>query len=56
LKIPSDIIKKWKLKNGSYELNEQLYNSKTATLKVENGVGTIQIEINPLESYVFEVK
>jgi glycosidase len=56
LKIPSDIIKKWKLKDGSYELNEQLYNSKTATLKVENGVGTIQIEINPLESYVFEVK
>ena len=56
LKVPADIIKKWNLKNGSYKLKEQLYNTKNASLKVENGIGTINIEINPLESFVFEVK
>lgn len=54
--IPSDVIKKWHLKDGIYNLNEQLYNSKNATLKVENGLGTVNIEINPLESFVLEVK
>jgi hypothetical protein len=54
--IPSDVIKKCHLKDGIYNLNEQLYNSKNATLKVENGLGTVNIEINPLDSFVFEVK
>ncbi|MBC7439970.1 MAG: alpha-amylase, partial [Flavobacterium sp.] len=56
LKVPAEIIKKWNLKDGSYKLKEQLYNTKNASLKVENGIGTINIEINPLESFVLEVK
>jgi glycosidase len=56
LKIPADIIEKWQLKDGNYKLNEQLYHSKNAILNVKNGLGTINIEINPLDSFVFEVK
>ena len=56
LKIPADIIEKLQLKDGNYKLNEQLYHSKNAILNVKNGLGTIKIEINPLNSFVFEVK
>ena len=56
LKIPADIIEKWHLKDGNYKLNEQLYHSKNAILNVKNGLGTTNIEINPLDSFVFEVK
>lgn len=56
LKIPADVIEKWQLKDGNYKLNEQLYHSKNAILNVKNGLATINIEINPLDSIVFEVK
>jgi glycosidase len=54
LKIPSDVIAKWNLKEGNYTIKDELYGS-TATLKIENGVGTIKIEIKPSESFVFKL-
>lgn len=56
LKIPSDIILKWNLKDGDYQLNDQLYNKSLVQLKVENGVGVARIEIVPLESFIYELK
>jgi len=54
LKIPQDIISKWNLKDGNYELEDALYRTKK-TLKIENGVGKIDIVLDPLESFVFKI-
>ncbi len=53
LKIPSDVISKWNLKDGSYSIKDQLYGSE-ATLKVENGVGDVKLIIGMSESFVFK--
>ena len=54
LKIPSDVIAKWNLKDGSYPIKDQLYGSE-ATLKVENGVGVVKVNIGLSESFVFKI-
>jgi glycosidase len=54
LKIPSDVISKWNLKDGSYPIKDQLYGSE-ATLKVENGVGIVKVNIGVSESFVFKI-
>jgi len=55
LKIPVDIINKWQLNQGAYELNDVLY-GQTNSLRIENGEGHISIVLNPLESFIFELK
>jgi len=54
LKIPVDLVNLWKLKEGSYSLNDALYGHDN-TLRIENGEGHISINLNPLESFIFEV-
>jgi len=54
LKIPADVITTWKLKDGSYPLKDQLYGSAT-TLKVENGVGVVKVNVKPSESFVLKM-
>ena len=54
LKIPSDVISKWNLKDGIYPIKDQLYGSE-ATLKVENGVGVVKVNIGLSESFVFKI-
>jgi glycosidase len=56
LKIPSSIISKWNLKDGEYELKEQLYITKKFILKVENGEGVAKVAIQPSESLILELK
>lgn len=56
LKIPSGIIKKWNLTNGTYVLKDQLYNQKSFDLKVENSQATLKIVINPLESFILKLQ
>jgi glycosidase len=55
LRIPADIIQKWKLKDGTYTITDQLYHMKTAQLRVENGEGKAQISIGPSESFIFQL-
>jgi len=54
LKIPEDIVHKWKLSEGNHPITDVLYGSKH-TLKVENGIAKVRVDINPLESYIFIV-
>jgi glycosidase len=54
LKIPSDVIANWKLKDGNYPLTDQLYGTK-AILKVENGVGVVAMNLKPSESFIFKM-
>jgi glycosidase len=56
LKIPSDVILKWNLKDGEYVLTDQLYSNKKNVLVVKNGEGTVIVEIAPSESFIYEVK
>ena len=56
LKIPADVIAKWNLKDGEYQLTDQLYQANKTLLKIENGVGVTRIKILPSESFIYEVK
>lgn len=56
LKIPSDVILKWNLKDGEYILTDQLYSNNKNILLVKNGEGTVIIKIAPSESFIYEVK
>lgn len=56
LKIPSDIIQKWNLKDGNYTITDQLYNKSAVQLQVLNGEGKAQITIAPSESFIYQLK
>lgn len=56
LKLPQNIINKWELADGEYELQDQLYNNFSTTLNVENGLGSIKIQLKPLESFILKLK
>jgi len=56
LKIPADVISKWNLKDGGYNLTDQLYKKSSVELKVMNGVGVAKVKILPSESFIFELK
>lgn len=55
LNIPADLVQKWQLREGTYKLTDQLYGS-TNELVVENGVGTIQIAMKPLQSFIYSIE
>lgn len=55
LKIPSDVILKWDLKDGEYILTDQLYSNKKNVLVVKNGEGTVIVELAPSESFIYQV-
>ncbi len=54
LKIPSQIISTWKLEDGNYKIEDQLFGSKNI-LKVENGVGFINIKISPSDNFIYKI-
>ncbi len=51
--IPADLIGEWKLKDGTYELKEQLSPKVRAYLVVKDGEGSVKISIPPSESFIF---
>ena len=53
LKVPEDVIKTWNIKDGLYDVKDQLYGSK-AQLKVTDGKGTIQLSVKPSESLILK--
>jgi glycosidase len=55
LKIPSEIIQKWNLKDGNYTIKDQLYQKNSIQLQVVNGEGKAQITIAPSESFIYEL-
>ena len=56
LKVPSEVIKKWNLKEGEYQLNDKLYNFQKSTLVVSNSIGTVNLSIKPLESFILQLQ
>jgi glycosidase len=55
LKISDDVIRKWKMKDGIYNLKDQLYGKITTQLRVTNGQGFAKVTLEPLESFIFEI-
>tara|TARA_R110001632_G_scaffold38339_2_gene96546 strand:- start:74288 stop:76159 length:1872 start_codon:yes stop_codon:yes gene_type:complete len=51
LEIPSEIIKRWNLKDGKYPLKDALYNKTSFDLNVSESKGFITIKMRPLESF-----
>ena len=54
LKVPADLIKTWKLKDGNYPVKDQMY-GKGAKLEVVNGEGKLKITIAPSESFIYSL-
>jgi len=55
LKLPEDVISAWNLKDGKYQVTDQLYLKLTSDLKVENGIGNTNIKLAPLESLILKL-
>jgi glycosidase len=56
LLLPEDLISKLGLKDGGYQVEDQLYKNYTSTLKVEGGKAQVRIDIKPLESFILKIK
>lgn len=56
LQLPEDLVSKLELKDGDYQVEDQLYNNYTSTLKVEGGKAQVRIDIKPLESFILKIK
>jgi glycosidase len=57
LKLPPGLTAAWNLREGSiYSLTDLLYGGTKADLKVEEGLGVFEIDLQPLQSYIFKVK
>ncbi|KGL63862.1 alpha-amylase family glycosyl hydrolase [Polaribacter sp. Hel1_85] len=56
LGLPSDIIKKWNLKEGEYQLVDQLYDEYSSILKIENNQARVRVDLKPLQSFILKVK
>jgi glycosidase len=56
LSLPNDIIEKWNLKEGVYQVEDQLYNKYTSTLKVSENLATVRVDLKPLESFILKLK
>ena len=55
LGLPQDIIKKWHLKDGDYQVKDQLYKKYTSTLKVKGNQAKVRVDIKPLESFILKL-
>ena len=55
LKLPETVIASWNLENGKYQVTDQLYHKISFDLVVEKGIGTIQLKINPLASFILNL-
>jgi len=56
LKIPKEIVNKWKLEQGEYSVIDQLYKKFESRLKLNESGASIFIKLNPLESLILKIK
>src|SRR5690606_34005902 len=55
LTIPEDLIKTLDLKDGSYVLNDQLFNDYSTQLMVTQGTGRMLVKLEPLQSFILKL-
>jgi hypothetical protein len=54
--IPEDLISKWQLENGTYQVEDQLNSNTKETLYVADGIGKVHIKLSPLESSILQLQ
>ncbi|WMS86953.1 alpha-amylase family protein [Pleionea litopenaei] len=55
LKIPSNVITTWQFSDGNYPLVELLDEENNINMQVKNKIGRIKVDLQPLQSYIFEL-
>ena len=55
LQLPEELKNILLLKDGNYQLKDQLYNNFESELKVENKKTSARIDIKPLQSYILKI-
>lgn len=56
LKIPKVLIENWKLSNGNYTAEDQLYQKYKTKLQIEKGIGSLHLQLKPLESLILKIQ
>lgn len=56
LKLPKELIQKMQLTDGTFECNDMLYQDVNATLTIKGGAGEMNVNLKPLESFIFKIK
>ena len=56
LLVPQEVISSWQLEDGAYEFEDKLYEKYSAKLSVTNGQGNILVKLEPLESFILQLK
>jgi len=55
LKLPTDMVKEWRLDTGNYKLKDLLYGSESV-LKIDNTIGSFPLMLGPLESVILRLE
>jgi glycosidase len=55
LKIPADIIRRWNLKDGEYDVKDQIYGKMATRLIVKNGEGKVWVKLGPSDSVIYKL-
>ncbi|MBO3115661.1 alpha amylase C-terminal domain-containing protein [Winogradskyella sp. DF17] len=55
LQLPEGLVQKLNLKDGEFQVIDQLYDEYNSTLNVENGKASVRIDIKPLESFILKI-
>ncbi|MAD97196.1 MAG: alpha-amylase [Flavobacteriaceae bacterium] len=56
LGLPSDIVAKWNLQDGEYQVKDQLYQQYSSTLLVKDGNARVRVDVQPLESFILKIQ
>jgi hypothetical protein len=56
LKLSPEVIEKWSLQDGEYQLKDELFQTTTFNLKVNQSKGLVPLEIKPLESFILKLQ
>ncbi|WP_246054292.1 MULTISPECIES: alpha-amylase family glycosyl hydrolase [Antarcticibacterium] len=56
LQVPAEVISTWDLDDGIYEMEDKLYEIFSSKLTVTNGKANINIKLEPLESFILQLK
>jgi glycosidase len=55
IQVPNDIVGQWRLSEGSYPLQEQLFGKNNSILKISQGLGSFDVNLRPGESVILKL-
>lgn len=56
LALPCETVATWGLQDGEIKLTEKLFGTAQAVLRIQDGKGKVRVDLQPLESWVLELK